>query len=115
MLDSQISLEDAQHSRTYDRAFQTPAGEVEGAILSEDEEGLFAKMYDLRAKFENFLKQKDVDALNYKINKLKRRLQKHFGNGIIFFSNPQTVTESELVTSATVPQLLNGRRSTGTC
>ena len=54
MLDSQISLEDAQHSTTYDRAFQTPAGEVEGVILSKDEEGLFAKMYDLRAKLKTF-------------------------------------------------------------
>ncbi len=40
MLDSQISLEDAQHSTAYDCAFQTLAGEVEGTILSEDEEEL---------------------------------------------------------------------------
>ena len=41
MLDSQISLEDAKHSTAYDRVFQTLAGEIEEAILSEDEEGLF--------------------------------------------------------------------------
>ena len=57
MLDSHISLEDAQHSTAYDRALQTLAGEVEGAILSEDEEGLFARMSDLRSKYVDFLKQ----------------------------------------------------------
>ena len=90
--------------------FKILAGEVEGAILSEDEEGLFARMSDLRSKFVDFLKQEGINTPNYKIGKLKRRLQKHFGNRIIFFANSQTVTESELVTSATVPQLLNGRR-----
>ena len=108
ILDSQISLDDAQHSTAYDCAFQILAGE---AILSEDEEELFARMSDLRSKFVDFLKQEGVDTPNYKISKLKRRLQKHFVNRIIFFANSQTVTESELVTSATVPQLLNGRRS----
>ena len=101
MLDSQISLEDAQHSTAYDRAFQTRAGEVKEAILSEDEEGLFARMSDLRSTCVDFLKQEGVDTPNYKISKLKRRLQKNFCNRIIFFANPQTVPESELVTSAT--------------
>ncbi len=101
ILDSWISLEDAQHSTAYDRAFQTLAGEVEGAILSEDEEGLFERMFDLRSTFVDFLKQEGVDTPNYKISKLKRRLQKNFGNRIIFFANPQTVTEPELVMSAT--------------
>ena len=106
ILDSRISLEDAQDSTAYDRAFHILAGEVEGAIVSEDKVGLFARMSDLRSKFVDFLKQKNVDTPNYKIVKLKRRLQKHFGNHIIFFENSQIVTESELVTSATVPQLL---------
>ncbi len=101
MLDSQISLEDAQHSTAYDRAFQTLTGEVEEAILSEDEQGLFLKMSDLRLTFVDFLKQEGVDTPNYTISKLKRRLQKNFGNRIVFFANPQTVTEPELVTSAT--------------
>ena len=111
ILDSRISSKDAQHSTAYDCAFHILAGEVEGAIPSEDEEGLFARMSDLRSKFVDFLKQEGVDTPNYKIGKLKRRLQKHLDNHIIFFENSQTVTESELVTSATVPQLLNGRRS----
>ena len=68
-------------------------------------------MSHLRSKFVDFPKQEGVDTPNYKIGKVRRRLQMHFGNRIIFFANPQTVTESQLVTFATVPQLLNGRRS----
>ena len=56
-------------------------------------------MSDLSLTFVDFLKQEGVDTPNYKISKLKRRLQNNFGNRIIFFANPQTVTEQELVMS----------------
>ena len=46
-------------------------------------------MSDLRSKFVDFLKQEGVDTPNYKISKLKRRLQKHFRNRIVFFANSQ--------------------------
>ena len=89
-----------------------PVKSREQYLVSEDEEELFARMSDLRSTFVDFLKQEGVDTPYYKISKLKRRLQKNFGNRIIFFANPQTVTEPELVTSALhVPQLLNGRQS----
>ena len=50
-------------------------------------------MSDLRSKFVDFIKQEGVDTPNYKIVKLKRRLQKHFDTHIIFFENSQTVNE----------------------
>lgn len=104
MLDFQIALEDEQHSTAYDCAFLNLSSEIQRTVIDEAVEESFTKVTDLRARYVNLLQQEGVDAPNYRVSKLKHRLQKYFGNALVFFGNPQSVTDSELVASANIPQ-----------
>ena len=105
MMDSQILLEDERCcSSAYDSAFVRLVTEVQSTILDKTGEGTIGRVPDLCSRFVALLQEEGVSVVDYRTSKLRRRLQKHFGDKLLFFRNSRFLTDPEMVTSASVPQ-----------
>ena len=89
--------EDSKGGDGYQSAFTQLVAVVQEKII----DGLdVCKMTDLRDTYIDLLEEIGTDAPNYRTEKLKARLQKHFGDRLSFWQ-PQQRAETEIVFSKT--------------
>ena len=81
----------------YDISFQEIASEITVGIR----EGKAYEMTSLIARYHEILKSKGVETETYTKQRLKARLQKHFGDNVVFHQ-PSVRTKSELLCGSTL-------------
>ena len=108
MLDSQVVLEDERCASAYNWAFLKLATQVQSTFLVRSEESVIGRMPDLCTRFVALLQDEGITIAEYRTSNLKRRLQKHFGDKLLFFSKLSVCRRSGngQVTTASVRQVL---------
>ena len=96
-----------ERGSVYAKAFSQLASEIQRTILDNPGDGKFVSMPDLCEQYVTALNEQGLsDIHSYRADRLKLRLQQHFGEQVVFFRSAKRVTDPELVTAKSIPRQL---------
>ena len=72
--------------KAHEKAFSSQQQEVKSSLFDQVNAGTVASMLELCSRYVTLLRAEGLEIDSYQADQLKIRLQRHFGDSLVFFS-----------------------------